>query len=264
MRLMKLLSSDTAEVALLQQIVEQDPALTANLLRIANSAHYRGTQPVSTAHAAIVRMGSRGLYEISMGLALRRTIPDPLPGYGTSASAFTRHSVAVAVLSEQLARVTQAIGVDVAFTVGLLHDIGKLVVGVFLEQYPELLSQHLANDDVAFEEAEKKVLGTDHNEVGETIARRWNLPAEVVAGVRWHHAPRLAPDDASQRAAAVVHVADALAHLVGHGEDQGGLRHHIDSEAAEQLGVTPDDLDRIAADTLEAIDELAAALDSPR
>jgi len=263
MRLMKLRSLADVDVVDLQQIVELDPALTANLLRIANCAHYRGAQPVSSARAAIVRLGSHGLYEISMGLALRRMIPDPLPGYEVPASAFMRHSVAVAVVSERLARETQAIGSEVAFTMGLLHDIGKLVVGAFLPAPSELRHQQLSNPGASFEDLERELLETDHNEVGEAIALQWNLPAEVVAGVRWHHAPCFAPGGASRRAAAVAHVADALAHLLGHGTVQGDLRHHIDGEAALQLGVTPNELERIAAETLGPIDELVTALDSP-
>lgn len=264
MRLMRLLSTASDDVGELQQIVEQDPSLASNLLRIANSPYYRGAQPVSSARSAIVRLGARGLYEISMGLTLRRTIPDPLPGYDIPAPAFSRHCVAVAVLSEALARETQAVGTHIAFTVGLLHDVGKLVVGPFLEQRRAVWSEQRATGTVALEDVEKEILNTDHNEVGESIAIHWNLPPEVVAGVRWHHAPQAARGSNARGAAAVAHVANALAHLVGHGVNQGELQRHIDSEVAEQLGVRPRELERIAADTFDAINELAGVLDNPR
>lgn len=264
MRLMRLLSTPSVDVGELQQIVEQDPALNSNLLRIANSPHYRGAQPVGAARSAIVRLGARGLYEISMGLTLRRTIPDPLPGYGTPAPAFSRHCVAVAVLSEALARETEAVGTHIAFTVGLLHDVGKLVIGPFLEQRRGVWNEHRATGSITLENAEKEILNTDHNEAGELVAIHWKLPAEVVAGVRWHHAPQAARGANARGAAAVAHVANALAHLVGHGVNQGELHRHIDSEAAEQIGVTPRELERIAADTFDAIDELADALDHSR
>lgn len=260
--LMEMLKRDDTTPAGLERVVNQDPALTANLLRIANSAYYRGTQPVSSARAAIVRLGSRGVYEIAVGLSFRNTLPARIPGYDIESDGFIRHGVAVGVLSERLAREIKGVDRDVAFTMGLLHDLGKLVVGVFLATESQRAQDCLRNEQLSFEEMETEVLGTDHGEVGYEIARQWHLPPEVAIAARWHHTPMAAPDPAAQRLASLVHVADAMAHLFGYGEDAGDLRRRVDDTVPAQLGLTEDQLATIAGSTMESIEEFARALNS--
>lgn len=263
MRLMEMLKRDDSTPQQLERIVNQDLALTANLLRIANSAYYRGTQPVSSARAAIVRLGSRGVYEIAVGLSLRKKLPDRIPGYDIESEGFIRHGVAVGVLCERLTRELKGGERDVAFTMGLLHDLGKLVVGLYLAAEQRRARDFLLDANLSFEEMEHAVLGTDHCEVGEEIARQWGLPREVAIATRWHHTPLAAPDPASQRLASIVHVADAMAYLFGYGDDAGEMRRRVDDQVPELLGLSEDQLATIAGSTVEAIDEFARALNSP-
>jgi len=260
--LMEVLKRDDTTPAQLERLVNQDPALTANLLRIANSAYYRGTRPVPSARAAIVRLGSRGVYEIAVGLSFRKTLPTRIPGYEIESEAFIRHGVAVGVLTERLAREVRGVDRDVAFTMGLLHDLGKLVVGVFLAEEKQRANAFLLDQNVSFEEMEAEILGTDHCEVGHEIARQWRLPAEVAIAARWHHSPMAAPDPGAQRLASLVHVADAMAHLFGYGEDAGDMRRRVDGAVPDLLGLSEDQLAAIAGSTVESIDEFARALNS--
>lgn len=262
MNLMDMLKRDDSTPQQLERVVHQDPALTANLLRIANSAYYRGSRPVSSARAAIVRLGSRGVYEIAVGLSLRSKLPGYIPGYEVESAGFIRHGVAVGVLCERVTREVKGAERDVAFTVGLLHDLGKLVVGMYLAAERRRAQDFLLDTDLSFEEMENAVLGTDHCEVGEEIANRWRLPHEVAIAARWHHKPLAAPDPAAQRLASIVHVADGMAHLFGYGEDAADMRHRLDDQALELLGLSEDQLAAIAGSTVEAIDDFSHALNS--
>jgi putative nucleotidyltransferase with HDIG domain len=259
-QLLEMTKNEMTTTAQIERVVKTDPSLTANLLRVANSAYYRGTNPVSSARPAIVRLGTRGVYEIAVGLSLRNTLPPQIPGYATDAASFIRHGVSVGVLSARLARDIKGIDPDEAFTMGLLHDIGKLVVGTFLATEAAHASDCLLDQNLSFEDMEREVLGTDHTEVGFEVARQWHLPEAVAIAARWHHTPNAAPNPAAQRIASVVHVADALAHLLGHGEDAGELRRRLDTTVPDQLGLDEAQLESLAGSSLVAIQELSDAL----
>lgn len=244
----------------LEKVVRFDPALTANLLRVANSAYYRGKYEISSARAAIVRLGTNGLFELAMGLSLRRVLPPSLPGYDITAAAFIRHAVAVGVLCERLGRETGAVDRDAAFTLGLLHDIGKLVVSTYLAERGAQLQESLENPDHSFEELERALLSFDHSEVGLEIARQWRLSPAVGFAARWHHQPEGAPEGMGRKVASVVHLADGLAHLLGFGEDAGGMHRRIQDTVPDSLGLGVAAIDRLLSDTLDPIDELSDAL----
>jgi putative nucleotidyltransferase with HDIG domain len=244
----------------LEKVIRYDPALTTNLLRVANSAYYRGKYPITSARAAIVRLGTNGLFEMAMGMSLRRVLPPMLPGYDLSAQAFVRHAVAVGVLCERLGRETGQIERDSAFTLGLLHDIGKLVASTYLAEQTTRVEDSLENSEVSFEEMEKSILDFDHGEVGLEIARQWRLSPAVGYAARWHHQPEAAPEGAARQVASVVHLADGIAHLLGYGQDVGGMHRRMRDGVPDQLGLQAAAIDRIISDTLEPIDDLSEAL----
>jgi putative nucleotidyltransferase with HDIG domain len=244
----------------LERVARCDPALTANLLRVANSAYYRGKYPVTSGRAAIVRLGTNGLLEVALGLSLRRVVPAMLPGYELSAPAFIRHAVAVGVMCERLAREIGEVDRDTAFTCGLLHDVGKLVVGTYLSEEASSFESKVDDPAYSVEEAERALLDIDHGEVGLEIARQWHLPSTVEVAARWHHEPAGAPEGNLRRVAAVVHVADGLAHLMGYGPDIAGLHRRLKHGVPEGLGLRVASIDRIISDTLEPIDELSSVL----
>jgi putative nucleotidyltransferase with HDIG domain len=244
----------------LERVARCDPALTANLLRVANSAYYRGKYPVTSVRAAIVRLGTKGMFEVALGLSLRRVVPPMLPGYELSAPAFIRHAVAVGVLCERLAREACKVDRDTAFTFGLLHDIGKLVVSTYLSEQSSAFLEMLQKPSFSLEEAERALLDIDHGEVGSETARKWQLPPAVEVATRWHHEPAGAPDGDLRQIAAMVHVADGLAHLMGYGPDVGGLHRRMEAGVPDQLGLRIATIDRVISETLEPIEELSEAL----
>lgn len=189
--------------------ISRDQALAAKTLRLANSSFYgRGRQVHSVAEAISV-LGLRTVRGVvtaaGMAGSFRRH-----PGFDHNA--FWRHSIGSALCAQALAAELRRDDADLAFTVGLLHDIGRLALAsAFAPAYAEV-ERWRRDQDRPDGDAERAVLGIDHAEVGGLIARQWNFAPSIVDAIREHHAP---PDAAGVTLTGIAHVADAIAHALG-------------------------------------------------
>ena len=139
----------------------------------------------------------------------------------------------------------------------MLHDIGKIVLGGFVDiGYDAVMAATAEN--VPFEEAERRALGADHAEVGASILSDWVFPPAMVEAVRWHHEPERASE--TNPLLDVVHVADALCLMRGIGGGRDGLQYHPSPQAAKRLGLEPTHLEIVASQTLQGVQELADSL----
>lgn len=254
-RLSALIQDHQASIEEIEKAVRPDLALTANLLRVANSAFYKRSKTVESVHQAISVLGEKRVYEMALANSVSRLIPDPLPGYGVSSKRFWMHNIAVAVFSERLARLLGLPDPEMVFTVGILHDVGKLVIGTFLADNEEEVTQTLWSNPITLLDVERQSLGTDHAEVGEAITRHWNLPDAIVSVTRWHHDPDQAPEE-FRPLVDVTHIADSLSTSLGFGSDVGELARRVTQSSIDRLQVTTPQLERVAGDTLEQIVEM--------
>ncbi|GEJ59225.1 HDOD domain-containing protein [Anaeromyxobacter diazotrophicus] len=257
LRLGELARDERSAAADFEQVVRPDPALTANLLRVANSAYFGLRCRADSVRQAITLLGVKRVSDLAAAVALAPVIPARLPGYDVEASAFWLHSVAVATLAERLAAQLRRPCPELTFTAGLLHDMGKLAIGSFVGDAAGEILAHVRGG-LPFVSAERAVLGVDHGEVGGLVAEAWSLPPAAAAAARWHHAPGDAPDDTCRPVVDLVHAADALAHALGLGADAGELARSVDAGVEARLGVRARDLEATAGGTLDDIHELAA------
>ncbi|WP_431102776.1 HDOD domain-containing protein [Roseateles noduli] len=189
--------------------ISQDQALAAKTLRLANSSFYGRGRQVGSVAEAIGVLGLRTVRSVltAAGLAgsFRRS-----PGFDHEI--FWRHSIGSGLCAQALAGELRRDDADLAFTVGLLHDVGQLALACsFAPAYAEA-RRWRHDQDCAAGEAERAVLGVDHAEVGGLIASRWNFAPAIVAAIREHHAP---PAAAGLTLTSIAHVADAIAHALG-------------------------------------------------
>ncbi|MEZ5063425.1 MAG: HDOD domain-containing protein [bacterium] len=243
-----------------ERVIRPDPALSTNFLRLANSAHFGTRHEIKTVRAALALLGTKRLYEVVVGAALHGVLPERLPGYEVDLPGFWRHCAAVAALSERLSTELRVGAPDFVFTAGLLHDIGKLVIGSFLAAESAEVLARVRGSEKTFIDAEHEVLGWDHSEIGAEVARAWRLPEAVVDTARWHHSPSECPT-ANRTLVDMVHVADGLAHSLGMGADTGELARRIEVPAMQRLHVTARTLERIACDSLANIKDLCHSLE---
>ena len=236
-----------------------DPGMTANVLRIANSAYFRAAQEIGSLRDAFVRIGARRLFELAVGQGAGPLLREAFPGYELRQHELLRHSAWTAAASEQLAVVLKLRAPDMLFTAGLLHDIGKVVLDPFVETYRAELNEAANQPNADFEAAEREVLGMDHAQVGAAILRQWHLPPQLVAAVEHHHNPA-SGTPADLLAINIVHVANTLAGTAGVGAGIAGTRHTVSTEALKSLHIKTTVLERVAAITFTAMEDLERML----
>ena len=197
------------------EVLKHDPILTAKLLRACNSASLGFAEGISSVDQAVFLLGFLRILHMAQVLALGDALAVPMPGYAVAANELWRHSVMVAVAAELLSQIGPAPGANpaIAFTAGLLHDIGKLALSQELTAERQAsIRYRVAEHGESRIEAEREVLGADHAEVGGCLLSLWRLPQMIVEGVANHHAPVAQPRG---RLSAVVYLANCLAHLAG-------------------------------------------------
>jgi putative nucleotidyltransferase with HDIG domain len=255
-RLAALLAQGSSGVDEFEKVIKPDPGLTANLLRLANSAYFGLTRRIASAREAITILGLKRVYDVASMAAMQGFLPPRLPGYELSSDGYWQHCVAVACLAENMARAGGAHAPALVFTAGLMHDIGKLVLGEFLALHAAPILEKLRHDGVSLIGAEREILGVDHTEVGAEVASLWKLPDAVVSVIRWHHDPSKVPEGVDRSCIDLVHVADALAHSFGFGADVGELRRPLDAQAFDRLKLAVPALELVAAGSLADIESL--------
>ncbi len=209
MALMQSLEDDRINADQLAVKISYDQALVAKTLRLANSSFYGMSRQVTSISEATAILGLRTVRNIAMAAGLAGGFAD-LSCQGFDFEAFWRHSIGTALCAQALAQAVQ-LDEDEAFTLGLLHDVGRLVmVSGYAERYAKVLD-YQREHDCLMHVAELAILGTDHAVVGGLVAEHWHFSPIIVAAIAGHHE---VPQANAKCLADVVHVADNMAHAL--------------------------------------------------
>lgn len=195
----------------LANLLASDPAIAARLLGMANSAAYGLGQKVSTLTHAVIVLGFNTVRNFVLASATVRSLGTLVAPRRDAQLRFWRHSIACGALSRILSRRMGNEHPEEAYVLGMLHDVGRIVISGWLEDEAPRIAE-LVGDGVPLCEAEHEVIATTHAEVGAALLERWCLPPVYVEAVRRHHSPALATEH--RTATALVHVADVLVSAV--------------------------------------------------
>ncbi len=232
--------------------VEYDPGLTSNVLRMANSAYFVGVRAIGSLQEAIVRLGMNRVVELVVAASTAPLVGQPVRGYDLAAGQLSEHSIAVAVGAEALAEELGQAPPRYAFTAGMLHDLGKVVLGTFLEVDVEPILEVAFTRRVPFEEAEHQILGVSHPEVGSVLLEHWNLPYELVEAVRYHHTPESVTG--SSLLVDLIHVADQVAIESGVGSGIDGLHYRAFPAVWDRLKLKPAQAEKVLCKMMDGLD----------
>lgn len=187
-----------------------DQALTAKTLRLANSSFYGVQRQVVSVQDAITILGMRTVRSVVLAAAVANSFKREWCK-DLDFDAFWRHSLGTALCAQELAAFANMESED-AFTVGLLHDIGRLGLSVFSCGAFQEAAAYQAQHGCLMHEAEQAVLGVDHAFIGRRIAEHWRFAPVLIRAIEGHHAP---PEEPTPTLCGLVHVADNMSHALG-------------------------------------------------
>jgi putative nucleotidyltransferase with HDIG domain len=249
--LVSVVSDPNSTVSEIVETIQYDPTLTAELLRLCNSAYYGLARQVESLEDAVRLLGTSRVFQLAMAAHTRTMLSGPQQGYGLPAGAMWTHAVATAVAAQILARRVGLAQPGLLFTAGLLHDTGKMVLNEYVQrEYAEIVRRVTENRET-FSEVEQEVLGCTHADVGARLAEAWNLPDVLVDCSRYHHDPEVRT--VADPRVDVVHLADAVCILFGLGTGDDGLCYRPSVAALRRLGLEETELEGLGAEIIDEV-----------
>lgn len=254
-------SSSTRQVA---DLIETDQAIATKVLKMANSAYYGMSGKVSSIQHAAVVLGDKALSELITLAGTSSLLGNRLYGYAMDSGELWRHSMAVAFGSKVIAQRRQPHLENDAFSVGLIHDVGKLVLDRPVLNRKSLFEEYMAAGDKTFLSAENRILGFDHADIGFEICGHWRIPESLAKAIRYHHRPGDAADD---DLVAIVAMADTLANMAAAmgmvGRIESGIEavmYMVDDAVMERLSLEEKDLGVIMEAASQAVENITRDL----
>ncbi len=253
-RLLDLLDEPDVGADAVLEVIEKDPSLTANLLKLSNSAYYGLRRNVGTVREALVMLGNRAVLTLAFAASMGEIMRGPLAGYRLRRRQLWHHSLSSAIAAARLAADGSRQDRDRAFTAGLVHDIGKLLLDKPLQGQVEVVPPHARAHELL--NAELHILGFDHTMAGAALAEAWSFPVDLAASIGHHHAP-------AADAPAVVRVVAAANLLANRAGFPAGADLVDDDEVAAAIahaGATAVDVPTLAAEVCRDLEGMLTVL----
>jgi putative nucleotidyltransferase with HDIG domain len=239
--------SSLAEIA---DLIVKDPALTANLLKICNSAYFSLPRKVESVKDAVSWVGLDQIVELVLSNSLLNNFNQGLEGYGLGEGELWRHAVTSAHVAKSLARrygVSQ--NKHLIYTAALLKDIGKLILGRFVAFSFEKINILVHCQGYSFNDAEKNVIGMNHEELGAMVGEKWSFSEKLIYIIRHHH---LTDESARQDLeTSLVYLADIICMMMGICTGTDGLSYRFYSDVLKRMNVFEKDFQGIIAEMSE-------------
>lgn len=264
-KLMNVINDPQSTVEDIVEAIRYDQVVTAEVLRLCNSAFLGMSRAISSLNEAMICLGTVKVLQLVMSVHTNSMLSQQQVGYGLPPGALWRHSVAVALASSTVAQRIKLPNINLVFTAGLLHDIGKVVLNEYVAADFLEIVRRVREEHQSFAEAEHGVLGYDHQEVGAKIAEMWKLPEPIVQCVRFHHDPSK-PEQPSPLVDAV-YLANCICLLLGVGLGEDGLCYRADEQVMQRHGLHEGDLEVAGAQMLtdlKRVEQLFEATDGSR
>lgn len=257
---MKLADSANANSADLVRVISTDPALSARIIRIVNSAFYAVRTPVTSLNTAVSVLGFGAIKNIALAASLTRSFRG-VKDIEFDPRALWKHSVAVGAAAQQIAVRTRSMDASDAFLAGLMHDIGVIVeLQLSKIQFMGVIKETEGNTTLRFRDAEMDFFGASHEAYGEALAIAWQFPTNIRQVCGFHHRPSEALDSA-RLITNIVHVADIIAAQAGVGFTRTVEASLPDPAICASIGLTDVMMEEIRSALVAHVEEVLPLLD---
>lgn len=257
-RLIRATGSDDISPAQVADLLSGDQSLTMRVLRLANSAFFGLPRRIESVNQAVLVLGLRRVRHIVLAASSYSWLQRPLGGYFIGPRDLWVHSISTALWGRELAERSRICDSETAFTAGLIHDIGKVALCAWHEDRMKAIVRFAQRQNMSYDEAERRVFGFDHAEVGARLCESWNLPPVLIDAVRWHHRP--AESQPEVPLATCVNAALAMVALGGKSIDQPPCSESQAQESLLRLGLSLEAAEAWRPELDEAIQSMESSL----
>ncbi|MFH2065700.1 MAG: HDOD domain-containing protein [Pseudomonadota bacterium] len=261
-QILSIIEDPSCSIADIADIVLYDPSTTANLLKICNSAYFGQYREIDSVRDAISFLGIDQMVDLILLHGGAENLTKSQEGYGLHEGELWRQAVASALIAKDL---SEKKGISrqkhIIFTAALLKDIGKVILDRFVSDSFEKISFQVEKKGLSFREAEKKVIGVDHAELGGLVAKIWKFSPKMIFIISNHHmSDQKAHEDIET---SIVYLADTICMMMGIGGGSDGLAYRFHQDILDKLGVNPSDLQEIImrfGENMQKVEELIQAV----
>jgi len=259
LKILRLIDEEEYDIKVLTEEIRKDQVISARTLKLCNSVIFAGSNKIESLDHALVYIGLQMLVKLVISASVDNYFSHSGSGYSLCKGGLFHHAIGTAIISEKLAALTGRVKPGLAYTAGLLHDIGKVVLDQYVSSAYPLFYRKLSDEDSSFADTEKTILGIDHTEIGSNLARKWSFPQSLIDVIRYHHQP----EDAAQNLelAHTVYLADLLMSRFNTGLELERLDTGLLSSRLATIGLSverfPDIVDLIPVGVFESSPELA-------
>ncbi len=249
-QIMALSEDENSSVSDIADLIIHDPSITASLLKICNSAYFGLPRQIESVRDAITLLGLDQIVELVLLNGTAENFRDEPDGYGLGEGELWHH----AVLSAHVAKVLAenhglANKKHLIFTAALLKDIGKIIMGRFVAFSYEKINILVHSKGYSFNEAEKEIIGMNHEELGAQVGKKWRFGDKLIYIIGNHHMT----DETCRNdpETALVYLADIVCMMIGFGTSVDGLAYLFYSDVLNRMNLTEKDLQNVIFDTGE-------------
>lgn len=250
-RILDIVEDKNADAKAIEREIMKDQSFTVKVLRLANSAFFGARRKINTVSEAIVLLGLQAIKSMVFASTVGTVMVKELPGYALDKEELWKQSQTCAITARIVAKKAKYSKPDVAYTAGLLHDIGKVILDVYLSSEYKLVQEKVDSGEYPFEAVEEEVLGFNHGQVGARIAKKWRLPEELVESIALHHNPT--EGELDPKLVAITHVADGLVMMMGMYLGTDGMAYEFSEEAMSLLGLDEHVLTEVMSEVADLI-----------
>lgn len=249
-KLVEYTSEPDQDIEEMVNIISYDQGLTASIIKLSNSAILGSSIPTDSLKDAAFRIGYNEVYRLAMVICGEQILQCN-PSSGVDPDELWRHSVTTALAAQKIAQIVSA-NENVAFTAGLLHDVGKVVFAeVLITTYANILKE-IELHQYPESETERELIGIEHAELGGKLLSRWNFPMSLCGAVTHHHSPDKA--GANTVLASIIYLANHIAYFIGHGFGNQTLSLYQKRNVMRLLELEPNHLCYVIDKTLQSFE----------
>ena len=250
-QIMALAEDEYSSMSEVADLIVHDPSITASLLKICNSAYFGLSRQIESVRDAITLLGMDQIIELILLNGTAENFKDEPDGYGLGEGELWHHAVLSAHVAKVLAENTGwTSNKHLIFTAALLKDIGKIIMGRYVAFSYEKINILVHSKGYSFNEAEKEIIGMNHEELGARIGKKWRFGDKLIYMIGNHHMT----DETCRNdpETALVYLADIVCMMIGFGTSLDGLAYRFYGEVLDRMNLTEKDLQNVIFDTGES------------